>query len=258
MLKLVQEARVVPLRMAASGGSGYVAPGQANCAGSSTRVKSCVEGGARFVKILIVDDHPLFRDGMKYLLLKLSEDLDLREAEDCESAVVITRDSEFDLVLLDLKMPGSAGLDALRAFRAACPATPVVVLSGEGTPALVRGAIDEGAMGYIPKSSTHAVLIEALRRVLGGGVYLPREALSGAQDGNGDDAPDQSVAGLTPRQMDVLRGLIHGKPNKLIARDLDVSEHTVKAHLAVVYTALGAHNRTEAVYKAAQLGMPLV
>lgn len=209
------------------------------------------------MKILIVDDHPLFRDGMKYLLLKLSEDLDLREAEDCETAVGITRDSQFDLVLLDLKMPGSAGLDALRTFRAACPSTPVVVLSGEGSPALVRGAIDEGAMGYIPKSSTHAILIEALRRVLGGGVYLPREALSGDGDTN-DGVSDRSVAGLTPRQMDVLRGLIHGKPNKLIARDLDVSEHTVKAHLAVVYTALGAHNRTEAVYKAAQLGMPLV
>lgn len=228
--------------------------GDGVCAGRDARLKSSHGGGASFVKILIVDDHPLFRDGMKHLLLKLSQDLELSEAEDCESAVEATHSTEFDLVLLDLKMPGSAGLDALRTFRDACTGTPVVVLSGEGNPPLVRAAIDEGAMGFIPKSSTHDVLIQALQRVLQGGVYLPRHAL-GEQD---PDARQTSIAGLTPRQMEVLRGLIHGKPNKVIARDLDVSEHTVKAHLATVFSALDAHNRTEAVYKAAQLGMPLV
>jgi DNA-binding NarL/FixJ family response regulator len=165
-------------------------------------------------------------------------------------------------VLLDLKLPGVNGMDALRALREAVPAAPLVVLSGEEDPHVVREAIERGAMGFIPKSSTPEVLIQALRLVLARGVYLPPTVLdSRAAPAPGASPQADSAAarllGLTPRQADVLRCVIQGKPNKIIARELDISEGTVKAHLSSVMHALGAHNRTEAVYAAAKLGLRL-
>jgi DNA-binding NarL/FixJ family response regulator len=117
-------------------------------------------------------------------------------------------------------------------------------------PQVVHAAIELGAMGFIPKSSTTELMIQAMRLVLAHGVYLPPAALDAVP-------PDVSAGlpGLTPRQMDVMRCLISGKPNKVIARELDVSEATVKAHLTAVFQALGAKNRTEAVYAAAKLGL---
>jgi DNA-binding NarL/FixJ family response regulator len=124
---------------------------------------------------------------------------------------------------------------------------------------VVRAAIEHGAMGFIPKSSTPEVLIQALRLVLARGVYLPplaigARALSAAATG----AAETRLPGITERQMDVLRCVIQGKPNKAIARDLDISEGTVKLHLSAVFRALDVHNRTEAVYAAAKLGLRLV
>jgi len=206
------------------------------------------------MKILIVDDHVLFRDGMKFLLQELSESVDITDAEDCESAIVCAQETSFELVLLDLKMPGSQGVEALVRFREACPETPVVVLSGEGTPSIVREAIHGGAMGFLTKSSTHEIMIQALKLVLSGGIYLPPSVLE-QSDPAIDSQPN--IEGLTQRQLDVLRFLIEGKPNKVIARNLNVSEHTVKAHLSTVFSILGAHNRTEAVYKAAKFGVRL-
>jgi DNA-binding NarL/FixJ family response regulator len=165
-------------------------------------------------------------------------------------------------VLVDLKMPGVGGLDALTVVRAAFPATPVVVVSGEDDPAVVRAAIECGAMGFIPKSSTPEVMIQALKLVLAHGIYLPPRVLAASQ--LPDPAPsasasnDAGLTGLSMRQMDVLRCVIQGKPNKVIARELDVAEGTVKAHLSSVLRALGARNRTEAVYAAAKLGLRLV
>jgi DNA-binding NarL/FixJ family response regulator len=160
-------------------------------------------------------------------------------------------------VLLDLKMPGVAGLDALAALREAIPAAPLVVLSGEDNPGVVRAAIERGAMGFIPKSSTPEVLIQALRLVLARGVYLPPAVLDAAAEPAADRG-ESALRGLTPRQVDVLRCVIQGKSNKVIARELDVSEGTVKAHLSSVLRAFGARSRTEAVYAAAKLGLKLV
>ena len=201
---------------------------------------------------------------MRYLLRSLDADLDMDEASDGAQALDLVTTRQYDLVLLDLKMPGMNGMDALGALRTAIPGTPLVVLSGEEDPAVVRAAIDGGAMGFIPKSSTPEVLIQALRLVLAQGVYLPATVLdpaysvpastsSSVQASRGDGG----LPGLTPRQMDVLRCIIKGKPNKVIARELDVSEGTVKAHLSAVFLALGVHNRTEAVYAAAKLGLRL-
>lgn len=214
------------------------------------------------VHILLVDDHALFREGLKFLLRGLDAALELDEAGDCAKALERASQRNYDLVLLDLKMPGRDGMDALRALREAVPSTPLVVLSGEENPDIVRAAIERGAMGFIPKSSTPEVLIQALRLVLAHGVYLPpavldhRISVSPPASSQAETA-DAKLLGLTPRQMDVLRCVIQGKPNKVIARELDVSEGTVKAHLSSVMHALGASNRTEAVYAAAKLGLRL-
>lgn len=211
------------------------------------------------MNILLIDDHALFREGLKFLLRSLDAALEVDEASDCTRALEHAAKRAYDLVLLDLKMPGVAGLDALVALRDAIPEAPLVVLSGEDNPGVVRAAIEGGAMGFIPKSSTPEILIQALRLVLARGVYLPPAVLDGARAAAAPAAasPGAAMPVLTPRQMDVLRCVIQGKPNKLIARELEVSEHTVKAHLSSVMRALDARNRTEAVYAAAKMGMRL-
>ena len=209
------------------------------------------------MNILLIDDHALFREGLKFLLRSLDAALEVDEAGDCARALEHAAKRSYDLVLLDLKMPGVAGLDALAALREAIPDAPLVVLSGEDNPGVVRAAIEGGAMGFIPKSSTPEVLIQALRLVLARGVYLPSAVL----DASADAAAAESgtvLHNLTPRQMDVLRCVIQGKSNKVIARELDVSEGTVKAHLSSVLRTFGARSRTEAVYAAAKLGLKLV
>jgi len=155
-------------------------------------------------------------------------------------------------------MPGYEGLDSLHAIKLAGITVPVVVLSGEDSPTLIRQAIESGAMGFIPKSSSHEVLIQALKLIVAGGVYLPVNAISKAPVEEVESVTEEpEFTGLTPRQLEVLQGVVKGKPNKVIARELDVSEHTVKAHLSAVFRALGAKNRTDAVYQAARLQVVL-
>jgi DNA-binding NarL/FixJ family response regulator len=224
------------------------------------------------MKVLLVDDHTLFRQGLKFLLSTLDKDLSVDEASDCASAIDGASGRQYDLILLDLKMPGTSGLAALSAMRTAFPETPVVVLSGEDDPNVVRATIDHGAMGFVPKTATQQILLGALQLILAGGVYLPVSIMSsyrlpeplvgepgGKMTGNGNgNAPNVVLDNLTPRQKEVLQCVIQGDPNKTIARKLALSESTVKAHLQVVLRALGARNRTEAVYAAAKLGRRLV
>lgn len=200
------------------------------------------------MKVLLIDDHPLFRQGLRTLLLPLDAELEIDEAGACAEALERLATAVYDLVLLDLKLPGQSGLDALEALREAAPAAPIVVLSGEDDPRTIRGAIDRGAMGFIPKSSTQELLIQALRLVLAKGIYLPPAALDGM---------DADLPSLTPRQLEVLRCVIQGLPNKVIARVLDISDWTVKQHVSEVLHRLGARNRTEAVYAAAKSGLRL-
>jgi two-component system, NarL family, nitrate/nitrite response regulator NarL len=216
------------------------------------------------MNILLIDDHPLLRGGMRFLLRSFDPDLKMDEAGNATEALELVAAQHYDMVLLDLRMPGLNGMNALAALRAAAPGTPLVILSAEDDPRAVRAAIDGGAMGYIPKSSTPEVLIQALRLVLANGVYLPPVVLdtaysvpapasSSTQAASGDG----SLPSLTPRQTEVLRLVIRGRSNRDIARELQVSEGTIKAHLSAVFLALGAHNRTEAVYAAAKLGLRL-
>lgn len=214
------------------------------------------------MKILLVDDHELVREGIKFLLREIEPGIELDDADNCDKALSLASAQRYDLVLLDLKMPGVQGLDALSIFREQHEDQPIVILSGEDAPDTVRAAIDSGCMGFIPKTSSRNVFEHALRLVLAGGVYLPPAALGSrsARDETTDasrEIPASAVSGLSGRQLEVLKFVIEGKPNKIIARELDISENTVKAHLSSIFRALGVHNRTEAVYEAAKLGMPL-
>ena len=216
------------------------------------------------MNILLVDDHALFREGLKFLLRGLDTGVQLDEAGTCAEALERAASRSYDLVLLDLKLPGRDGLDALAALREALPEVPVVVLSGEDDPPMIRATIQRGAMGFIPKASTPEVLVQALRLVLAHSVYLPPAALEGNEASTLPRAADPvgrsdaTLLGITQRQLEVLRCVIQGKTNKVIARELDISDGTVKQHLSDVLLRLGVKNRTEAVYAAAKLGLRLV
>ncbi|HEY0914555.1 MAG TPA: response regulator transcription factor [Solimonas sp.] len=210
------------------------------------------------MKILLVDDHELFREGIKLLLANLAEDVVFAEAPSCAAALAHPSGSPLDVILLDFHLPGTQGFEALRALRAHFEQPAIVVLSAEENPALIVQAIDEGAAGFIPKTSSHAVMMAALRLVLAGGTYLPPHALLGAASPTTTtQQPGDPLAELTPRQVETLRLAMQGKANKVIAREMDVSEATVKAHLSASFRALGVRNRTEAVFTAARLGLKI-
>ena len=213
------------------------------------------------MNLLLIDDHALFREGLKFILRGLDEHLAIDEAGSVAAALALQHTAPFDLILLDLNMPGVGNLEALATIRAAFPEAPVVVLSGEDDPRMIRATIEHGAMGFVPKSSTPEILIQALRLILAHGVYLPVSALDSEESATGAaDAPrdpDALLRNMSPRQVEVLHCVIQGQPNKLIARNLALSESTVKAHLSAVLRSLGARNRTEAVYAAAKLGLRL-
>jgi two-component system nitrate/nitrite response regulator NarL len=209
------------------------------------------------VKVLLVDDHALFRRGLRLMLRELAAGMDLSEADGCAQALALAHES-FDLVLLDMNMPGMNGLEALHCIKQAWPTAFVVVLSGEENPSLIRSAIEQGASGFVPKSSTPEVMINALQLVLGRGVYLPPQVLHA---GRGPAPPvaaeGPGVPGMTERQAEVLRLALKGAPNKVIARELDISEGTVKSHLSTVFRLLNVRNRTEALYCVARLGLAI-
>lgn len=219
------------------------------------------------LQILLIDDHELFRAGIKLLLAELDEALVFAEAADCASALALSPRQRFDVVLLDMHLPGLSGLEALEQVHETFEDAAVVVLSGEDEAKLIRQIIDAGAAGFIPKSSTPRVMMAALRLVLAGGTYLPPHVLSSAASAemalarsvNGK-AYQNAVSGgslseLSVRQTQCLRRAMQGKPNKVIARELAISEATVKAHLAAAFRVLGVKNRTEALFTAGRAGL---
>jgi two-component system, NarL family, nitrate/nitrite response regulator NarL len=208
------------------------------------------------MKVLLIDDHAMFRQGMKLLLSDLDESLQFFEAGTIADAMTSLQKNGADLILLDLNMPDGDGLSALREIRASFSAVPLAVVSGDDDPARIRELVDEGAAGYIPKSSSSEILVAALRLVLSGGVYLPPKALDFVAAPNLSIAEARSRAqSLTSRQTAVLLKAIRGIPNKAIAQEMHIAEGTVKSHLSVAFRILGVHNRTEAVFAAAQLGL---
>ncbi len=214
-----------------------------------------ISGGS--MHILIVDDHPLFREGMKILLSSLDPAVLMSEAGTVAEAVARAANESPDLVLLDMNLPGVSRLDALRQVKAAYESAAVVVVSGDEDPLFVRACIDAGAAGYIPKTTDSALTIQALRLVLAHGVYLPRSALArpGMARQPGSATAWHDLPQLSDRQMAVLERMLQGKPNKIIARDLNIAVGTVKAHLWAVYQALGVTSRSQAMYRVHELGL---
>lgn len=217
------------------------------------------------MKILVVDDHPLVRDAMASILQGLSSSPRVLQAADCATALRLARaHRDLDLVLLDLNLPGSRGFDALDRIRREHPALPVVILSMFQDRQTVLGAIQRGAMGFIPKAAAKDVILKAARQVLAGGVYVPPEAVTGVSASGGEAqefvAPgrgSRSLADLrlTPRQGQVLALIMRGKSNKEICQTLGLAERTVKVHVTAVLTALKVSSRTQAVIAAGQLGL---
>lgn len=213
------------------------------------------------MKILIADDHGLFREGLRLVLQQLEADLQVVEASDFPQAMSVA-EAEPDLraILLDLAMPGMPWQEGLANLRARIPDVPVVILSASEDRPLVMQAVKLGAAGFIPKSSNSRIMLGALRLVLSGGVYLPPALLEPASSGEGGTGGGRGGNGtasalLTPRQREVLALVGEGKSNKEIARLLDLSEGTVKLHVTAILKALKVNNRTRAVVAASQLGL---
>ena len=212
------------------------------------------------MKILLADDHDLFRAGLSLVLKELDADLSLLQAASLSAALTVAdTHSDINLALLDLNMPEMEGARGLVQFRERFPAIPAVIVSASDDLAAVRAVLAAGASGFIHKSTAPQVMLSALRLVLAGGVYIPSYALGEARAADaGSPRKTLSVAGgLTTRQLEVLRLLAAGKPNKLIARELDLSEGTVKIHLSAIFRVLEVNNRTEAVLAAQQLNLNL-
>ena len=218
------------------------------------------------MKILIGDVHELFRAGLRLLLEPLQEGMSFGEAGTFDGLVDRCRGGErHDLILMDLRLPGWPGFEGLRAVRALQPDTPLVVVSASEAVGDMRQVLEQGARGFIPKSSSSAVLRGALDLVLSGGVYVPPMAFRASpepperhqepEDEHHQEPEDEprGSRGLSPRQREVLAGLCVGKSNKQISYELGLSEGTVKIHVTAVFKSFGVRNRTQAVI-AAQAG----
>lgn len=212
--------------------------------------------------ILVIDDHGLFREGLIQLLKTFQDDLQFYEATTFSEAFsIIEKESDFQLVLMDLRIPDMNGSDALKVIHQRLPDVPIVIVSGVEDRESILRSINMGATGFIPKSSSSRVMQSALKLVLSGGVYIPPSIIheSGLEAGESDDHGYQTQEGrrfnLTVRQKDVLRFLAEGRSNRDIARELNLSESTVKLHVTALLKALNVTNRTQAVLKANQLGI---
>ncbi|MBK1842651.1 response regulator transcription factor [Azospirillum sp. YIM B02556] len=208
------------------------------------------------MKILIGDDHVLFREGLRRLLEQLRENATFAEASNFDELLDMAASTEqaYDLVLTDLRMPGWPGFSGIGMLRDRQPNAKVVVISASEAQADVREALENGAAGYIPKSSSVKIMLSALDLIFSGGIYVPAAVLR-----DGGESDQRSAGGgvipptdpqleqlLTQRQREVLDRLREGKSNKQIAHELGLSEGTVKIHMTAIFKSLGVRNRTQA------------
>lgn len=207
------------------------------------------------MKILVADDHALIREAFRHLLLSLGEAVAVLEAGDSDGTLrMLEQHPDFDLLLLDLRLPGAGGLSTLERVRRDHPVLPVVVVSALDDAATVRAVLARGALGYIPKSSTSEVILGALRLVLSGGRYVPPEILAG-ESGAAAAPSSREEVHLTDRQREVLALMIQGKSNKVICRELGLAEATVKIHVTAILRALQVSSRAQAIVAANRLGL---
>lgn len=206
------------------------------------------------LKVLIIEDHALVREGLLLAVRGLEEKAATLGAEDADAALrLLDANDDIDLILLDLMLPGTSGMALLGVIRKRYPTIPVVILSALDDAETASRALRQGASGFVPKSSSTDVLLDALGQVLDGEVYLPphmREAM--AREGSGRNRSLADRYGLTAAQMRVLELLTQGKTNRRIAEMLGVTEGTVKIHVSAIFKALNVTNRSQALLVASR------
>ncbi len=204
--------------------------------------------------LVIADDHPLFRDALRQAVASVVASAKINEAGSFEElTALLDRETDVDLILLDLSMPGISGFSGLIYLRAQFPAIPVVIVSASDDSATIRRSMDFGASGFIPKRFGVETLRDAIGKVMRGDVWIPADVdLSAAGDPDMMQLRDRLVT-LTPQQVRVLMMLSEGLLNKQIAFELGVSEATIKAHVSAILQKLGVESRTQAVIAAAKI-----
>lgn len=209
------------------------------------------------MKTLLADDHPLMREGVRQVLSQLEPPVEIIDAHDYPSLFAQTAlHPDLDLAVVDLNMPGFVGTQGIAQYRNRFPDIPLVVLSASEATQDIRGALEAGALGYIPKAATTAMMLAALRQVLAGDIYVPAclgDPPSGLFSAAHPSFEALQNCGLTARQLDVARLLAQGCANKAIGGMLAMSESTVKVHIAAIFRTLAVTNRTEAVLKIQRL-----
>lgn len=212
---------------------------------------------SRPMKLLVVDDHPLFRDGLAALLRQANPDTQVFQACDSEAGVEMAQSrSDLDAVFVDLMMPGLAGEAAVKEFARRRPELPVIVLSSSENPSDVKRVLNAGALGYIPKSASAQTVLSALQLVLTGNIYVPpflAHAEQAASTATHSPARGDVLGQLTERQIDVLKHVRDGRSNKEISARLGIAEKTVKAHIAAIFKTLNVVNRTQAANAAREM-----
>jgi len=209
---------------------------------------------AQSYRLLIADDHPLFRGALREAVTALFKEVDIAEAGTFEEVTDLAeRGGDVDLILLDLSMPGVRGFSGLMYLRAQYPSLPVVVVSANDDPAVIRRCMEFGASGFIPKTLGIEALRQAVIRVLEGEVWTPPDVDLARQSDAETGAMIARLATLTPQQVRVLMMLSGGLLNKQIAYELGVSEATVKAHVSAILQKLGVESRTQAVIAAGKI-----
>ena len=199
--------------------------------------------------ILIVDDHALFRTGMQMILMQVGEARGISEANSIKEAFDFS-ESGVDVILLDIHMPGLNGIDGIKPLKDRFSGVPIIILSASSDNRSIKDAKDLGASGFLNKAALAEEIVASISNVLEGGSCFPEDAEIDTM------SEETSLANaLTPRQIEVLIYLCEGKPNKVIARELEMSENTVRVHVSAILSALGASNRTEAILIAQREGI---
>ena len=206
------------------------------------------------MKVLLIDDHALIREALRSVFTDVMPQAEVLDAVGATQALeIVQAHSDLVLVVLDLSLPDGDGLDVLKSLRSRLPDAGVVVLSASSEPSVVAKALRLGAQGFIPKSASYVVMLAALQLVLAGGIYVPPEILAVLKDAlpsdvvAADTAAEFEGIALTERQRDVLALLVQGKSNKLICRELQLAEPTVKNHITAILKALKVSSRMEAI-----------
>ncbi|MDH5301757.1 MAG: response regulator transcription factor [Gammaproteobacteria bacterium] len=202
------------------------------------------------MNILLVDDHALFRAGMRYVLKELDQDMTLHEANECKQALELVGTlTNLDLILLDLNMPGIKGFACVNQILLSAKDVPVIVLSADDRLETIHHAKEQGVHGYIQKSDNSLEMLKAIRDVLSGKPSFPLgETTFSSQCQN-------IISKLTARQREILSLIVEGKANKQIAATLGITEGTTRIHVTTIFKALGVRSRSEAIYKALELGL---